>query len=100
MNNIPFLQTKFWAEFKGNHGWKPYYFTYQNGILNEDQEYCSVPAEGQIKFALLLRTFSLLKLKKLSIASSVGIIVLIIMGEKLQLRKYISLEKLQLRIIH
>ena len=68
MNNIPFLQTKFWAEFKGNHGWKPYYFTYQNGILNEDQEYCSVPAEGQIKFALLLRTFSLLKLKKLSIA--------------------------------
>ncbi len=68
MNNIPFLQTKFWAEFKGNHGWKPYYFTYQNGILNEDQEYCSVPAEGQIKFALLLRTFSLLELKKLSIA--------------------------------
>ena len=39
-------------------------------------------------------------LKKLSIASSAGIIVLIIIGGKLQLRMFILFEKLQLRTIH
>ena len=43
-----FLQTKFWAEFKGRHGWVPHYF--------ED-------AESNIKLTILTRHFSLAFLK-------------------------------------
>src|SRR5574344_445390 len=36
MNNQRFLQTPFWAEFKGAHGWKPYYFTIDStGIIKQ-----------------------------------------------------------------
>jgi lipid II:glycine glycyltransferase (peptidoglycan interpeptide bridge formation enzyme) len=50
MNNQRFLQTPFWAEFKGAHGWKPYYFdinqdgSISKAILTTDSLYQNCPS--------------------------------------------------------
>ena len=63
MQSKRFLQTKFWAEFKGRHGWKPYYF-----FVKEDGTISTNNDEGtMLPFTVLVRSFSI-KIKKLSLA--------------------------------
>lgn len=57
-----FLQTEFWAKFKGNHGWKPLFFAFQ-----DDGSITNVNSASEKGFTVLLRTFSI-KIAKLSIA--------------------------------
>lgn len=61
-----FLQTEFWAKFKGNHGWSPLFFA----IDNDGSKDCSLTkSDSAVEngITVLVRTFSL-KIKKLSIA--------------------------------
>ncbi|MCR5763084.1 MAG: peptidoglycan bridge formation glycyltransferase FemA/FemB family protein [Treponema sp.] len=57
-----FLQTEFWAQFKGNHGWKPLFFAFQ-----DDNAIVPANSAEENGITVLVRTFSI-KLAKLSIA--------------------------------
>ena len=41
---LRFLQTEFWASFKGEHGWKPYYFK------AEGSSYTPIHSQSEIPF--------------------------------------------------
>lgn len=63
-----FLQTHFWAEFKGAHGWKPYYFytdkactaVFAQNAFNEQQKEALFPLTVLVRaFSVGIKTFSL-----------------------------------------
>ncbi len=57
-----FLQTEFWAQFKGNHGWTPLFFT-----VADDNSISVAEAATENGITVLVRTFSI-KLATMSIA--------------------------------
>jgi len=62
-----FLQTEFWAQFKGNHGWKPYFFIETDDDLKQVSSYEETAVTSENRLTVLVRTFSI-KLKTISIA--------------------------------
>lgn len=70
MMPLRFLQTEFWASFKGEHGWKPYYFKAEGSSYTPIHSQSEIPLDelGSEKvLTVLVRQFSL-KVKKFSIA--------------------------------
>ena len=75
MKEQRFLQTEFWAYFKGNHGWKPCFFLWDSSTLRQVQsfaEYKNITDkknsnEENIFLSVLIRSFSV-AFKKFSIA--------------------------------
>ncbi len=64
MQSLRFLQTPFWASFKGAHGWTPFFFNLaEDGSLTKKEN----ALDEEINFCVLVRTFSI-KIKKISIA--------------------------------
>ena len=61
-----FLQTEFWANFKGRHGWKTYFFIFdgENVFKAESFKECK---KNERCISVLVRSFSL-KIKRFSIA--------------------------------
>ena len=69
MMPLRFLQTEFWASFKGEHGWKPYYFKAEGSSYTPINSQSEIPSDelGSEKvLTVLVRQFSL-KVKKFSI---------------------------------
>ena len=62
-----FLQTQFWADFKGNHGWKPYYFVHTEDDIKKVDSYSQQDIDSGLCLTVLVRTFSI-KIKTFSIA--------------------------------
>ena len=50
--NEPYLQSKFWAEFKSLHGWKPYRFDVKFSLKTENQK------ENNFTVSVLVRKFA------------------------------------------
>lgn len=67
IQNNRFLQTEFWANFKGNHGWKPYFFIETDDDIKKIDSYSDKDIPLGNKLTVLVRTFSI-KLKTISIA--------------------------------
>lgn len=61
-----FLQTEFWANFKGRHGWKPYFFIFGGENISRVDSFKDCK-ENEKCLSVLVRSFSL-KIKKFSIA--------------------------------
>ncbi len=62
-----FLQTSFWAEFKGAHGWTPYYFVLEKNALPVSLNREEGATRKDNLLVVLVRSFSL-KIKKFSLA--------------------------------
>lgn len=75
MKEQRFLQTEFWANFKGNHGWKPCFFLWNSSTLRQVQSFAEYKNivnnknsnEENIFLSVLVRSFSV-AFKKFSIA--------------------------------
>lgn len=61
-----FLQTEFWANFKGRHGWKTYFFIFDGENISKVDSFKECK-ENEKCLSVLVRSFSL-KIKKFSIA--------------------------------
>ena len=61
-----FLQTEFWANFKGRHGWKTYFFIFDGENISKVASFKECK-ENEKCLSVLVRSFSL-KIKKFSIA--------------------------------
>ena len=61
-----FLQTEFWANFKGRHGWKTYFFIFDKENVSRVDSFKDCK-ENEKCLSVLVRSFSL-KIKKFSIA--------------------------------
>lgn len=61
-----FLQTEFWANFKGKHGWKTYFFIFSGENVSRVDSFKECK-ENEKCLSVLVRSFSL-KIKKFSIA--------------------------------
>ena len=68
MQNTRFLQTSFWAQFKGAHGWQPLFFTMSGATLKPIAITENENTQNQhASLSVLLRTFKI-GFKKVSIA--------------------------------
>lgn len=72
MNSQRFLQTEFWAEFKGSHGWRPYYFAVseKDFSLRKLENFGGdgmTSGEDEFLLSVMVRQFSL-GIKKVSLA--------------------------------
>ena len=61
-----FLQTEFWADFKGSHGWKTFFFIFDGDNVSKVKSLKECK-ENEKCLSVLVRSFSL-KIKKFSIA--------------------------------
>lgn len=50
--NEPYLQSKFWSEFKSLHGWKPYRFDVKYSLKTDNQK------ENNFTVSVLVRKFA------------------------------------------
>lgn len=70
MTPLRFLQTEFWASFKGAHGWTPYYFRVKEGkieLISSQEDVPPSELSADNLLTVLVREFSL-KVKRFSIA--------------------------------
>lgn len=61
-----FLQTEFWADFKGSHGWKTFFFIFDGDNVSKVKSLKECKKNEKC-LSVLVRSFSL-KIKKFSIA--------------------------------
>ena len=61
-----FLQTEFWADFKGSHGWKTFFIIFDGDNVSKVKSLKECK-ENEKCLSVLVRSFSL-KIKKFSIA--------------------------------